>query len=130
MKKIFILLSTLFLTGCMGSLLGGAPKEVAELDNFQVRKASPIETKKFDKCLYRIFKEQQRHFSEHRAYTEELTKLTLNNNCSGIQLSLETANKHYLVTARIRTGKSLARWTLNEKGEAVEHEDPRMIEAF
>ena len=105
-------------------------KEIGGLDNFRVRKASPQESKRFDQCLYKIFKKQQQYFANHNNYSEQLGKLDIGRYCRGIQLSLQSVQNRYLITARIQTGKTIAQWTLNEKGEAIEHQDPRMIESF
>lgn len=120
----FCIAITVCLSGCAGSLLGSsAPKQAQDLEEIGTRRATPAEETKLDGCLHYIFKRQQAHYARARAYVRELRALKPEGACEKLSLSMESRPDGYTATARIRDGEHTVMWSVNEKGEVVEHDD-------
>ena len=129
-KETLLLLLSFLLSACVGSIFGLAPQELEDLQHTRVRKANTEETKKLDRCLHKVFKKQQSYFSNKGKYINKIEALGVGKECRNLHLSLEVSHKSYLVTAKIITGKTMVKWTLNETGEAMEYSDPKMLDSF
>ena len=89
----------------------------------RTRAANSSEEKRMDECLHYIFKRQQAQFAKNRNYFREIKKLEPDDHCQKIKLSMETGPRNFLATAKIKDEEAVVKWTVDEKGEVVEHDD-------
>ena len=114
-------------SGCAGALFGGSvPKQAKDLEELTTRQASAEEEKLLDRCLYQVFKTQQAHRAKTGSYHSSARSLRVSESCGKIKLSLERRDTGFLAVAKIRDGDSVVRWTVDERGEVVEHDDSNM----
>lgn len=124
-NSLFLLICTLSLlvTGCAGALFGSAPKEVNELEEIGHRRATPKEEKRLDNCLHYIFKKQQALYLKNRKYSFLLKELEPGDRCKDMRVTIEPFNDTYVVSAKIRDGQESVKWSMNGRGEVIEHDD-------
>lgn len=120
----FCITLSVLCSGCAGALFGGShPEQSKDLEEIGTRRANSGEEKRLDSCLHYIFKRQQAEYAKTRNYVREIKRLDPDEHCKKIQLSMETAPSGFTATAKIKDSDSIVKWTVNETGEVVEHDD-------
>jgi hypothetical protein len=115
------------LSGCAGAIFGGSvPRQAKDLEELTTRHATPDEEKRLDRCLYQVFRNQKAHHAKTGKYIDSPRKLRAEKQCGKLKLSLERKSSGYVAMARLRDGDSVVRWTVDERGEVVEHNDSNM----
>lgn len=118
------LCSVLLLSACTGSIFGGAPDEVKDLDNMLTRAATKSEDEKLDKCLHHIFNRQKYTHMKHGKYLTRKQHLNTHVACDDkIEITLDSNGRGYLINAVIKDGKEKVHYSMSQTGEVFEHND-------
>lgn len=120
---LVILILNTALSGCAGSLFGGAPKPVSDMEEVASRRATAEEERRLDECLHHIFSQQKLQLQKHQRYTNDPRALDLRQRCAKMLISIEENEEGYTASAKIKDGEAVVRWSVNQTGEVVEHDD-------
>lgn len=129
--RFFLLFSTILLTGCAGSIFGGTSPEVQDMENIGTRRATKSEEAMLDQCLHFIFQRQKYSYMKHGTYIMKPLELNAKDACAEkIELKLEASKTAYTAEALIQEGKEQVKWSVNQNGEVVEHDDLNLDAIF
>jgi hypothetical protein len=104
------------LSACVGKTLSNTK----ELEEYNLRSATPQEEEKLKKCARSIRDEQNKYRQKHKTYQKSLKSLPVDEACSDIAVRLQSNGVKYEATLRLNENNSTVKWVLNEKGEVTE----------
>lgn len=127
-RKFFFAFVLVVILSSLSSCVSATLSSKEGLEEFPARAATEDEAKKLKTCLHGIYEIQKQNLQVHNAYIHKTSKLSADDICNGITVTLAPQENGFRAFAKILDGDNSVRWSINEQGKIIEYTDPDMDE--